>query len=187
MLGKQFACRFKDSEARIRCKARLQRWPHSQSPVLSPLSSHILLWVAVLWLPASYPFLPAPLANEKPSITAVYCSISNSGPSHWWRHPAWPHLHACVLSRFHRVWLLVTLWTVAHQAPLSLDSPGKNTGMGCHALLQGIFPTLGSNSSLLGLLHCRWILYGWATREAHLQFSVSLLTLPLISDSTWGS
>ena len=36
------------------------------------------------------------------------------------------------------------------------DSPGKNTGVGCHALLQGIFPTQGSNS---GLLHCRWILY----------------------------
>ena len=30
------------------------------------------------------------------------------------------------------------------------DSPGKNTGLGCHALLQGIFPTQGSN---LGLLH----------------------------------
>ena len=36
------------------------------------------------------------------------------------------------------------------------DSPGKNTGVGCHALLQGIFPTQGSNP---GLLHCRWILY----------------------------
>ena len=32
------------------------------------------------------------------------------------------------------------------------DSPGKNTGMGCHVLLQGIFPTQGSN---LGLPHCR--------------------------------
>ena len=29
------------------------------------------------------------------------------------------------------------------------DSPGKNTGVGCHALLQGIFPTKGSNSSCL--------------------------------------
>ena len=36
------------------------------------------------------------------------------------------------------------------------DSPGKNTGVGCHALLQGIFPTQESN---LGLLHCRQILY----------------------------
>ena len=36
------------------------------------------------------------------------------------------------------------------------DSPGKNSRVGCHALLQGVFPTQGSNP---GLLHCRWILY----------------------------
>ena len=36
------------------------------------------------------------------------------------------------------------------------DSPGKNTGVGCLALLQRIFPTQESNS---GLLHCRWVLY----------------------------
>ena len=36
------------------------------------------------------------------------------------------------------------------------DSPGKNTGMDCHALLQRSFPTQGWN---LGVLHCRWILY----------------------------
>ena len=42
----------------------------------------------------------------------------------------------------------VTLWTVTQQAPLSWDSPGKNTGVGCHALLQGIFPTQGLNLSL---------------------------------------
>ena len=34
------------------------------------------------------------------------------------------------------------------------DSPGKNTGVGCHALLQGTFPTQGSNP---GLLHGRRI------------------------------
>ena len=46
---------------------------------------------------------------------------------------------------------------VAQQAPsVHGDSPGKNTGVGCHALLQGIFPTQGSNP---GLLHYRWILY----------------------------
>ena len=33
------------------------------------------------------------------------------------------------------------------------DSPGKNTGVGGHALLQGIFPTEGSNLNLLHLLH----------------------------------
>ena len=36
------------------------------------------------------------------------------------------------------------------------DSPGRNTGASYHALLQGIFPTQGSNP---GLPHCRWILY----------------------------
>ena len=35
------------------------------------------------------------------------------------------------------------------------NSPGKNTGVGCHSLLQGIFPTRGLNPSLP---HCRWIL-----------------------------
>ena len=33
------------------------------------------------------------------------------------------------------------------------DSLDKNTGVGCHALLQGIFPTQGSNPHLLCLLH----------------------------------
>ena len=33
------------------------------------------------------------------------------------------------------------------------DSPGKNIGVGCHALLQGIFLTQGSNSRLRHLLH----------------------------------
>ena len=35
------------------------------------------------------------------------------------------------------------------------DSPGKNTGMGCHAPLQGIFLTQGLNLLLLWLLHWR--------------------------------
>ena len=62
--------------------------------------------------------------------------------------------------------LSVILWTVAHQAPLSMECsrqeywslcpwnvPGKNTGVGCHLLLQGNFPTQGSNPHLLHLLH----------------------------------
>ena len=36
------------------------------------------------------------------------------------------------------------------------DSPGKNTAVGCHALLQGIFQIQESNQ---GLLHCRCVLY----------------------------
>ena len=51
-------------------------------------------------------------------------------------------------------WL--TPWTVAHQLLCLWDFLGKNTGVGCHSLLQGIFPTQGSN---LGLLYCRQIVY----------------------------
>ena len=51
---------------------------------------------------------------------------------------------------------LMIPWTVAHQALLSWNSLGKNTGVSSHFLLQGIFLTQGLNP---GLLHCRQILY----------------------------
>ena len=57
----------------------------------------------------------------------------------------------CVLSHFSRVWLCATLRTVAHQAPLSIGFSGKDYWSGCHARLQGIFPTQGSNLCLLRL------------------------------------
>ena len=43
---------------------------------------------------------------------------------------AWP-----VLRGFSHIRLCVTAWTAAYQAPLSWDAPGKNTRVGCHALL----------------------------------------------------
>ena len=58
----------------------------------------------------------------------------------------------CVLSHFSRVQLIATLWKVACQASLSMQFSSKNTGVGCHALLQGIFPTHGLNQ----LLHLHW-------------------------------
>ena len=44
------------------------------------------------------------------------------------------------------------------------DPPGKNTGVGCHALPQGIFPTEGLNS---GLLHYRQSLYHLSHQGSH--------------------
>ena len=44
---------------------------------------------------------------------------------------------ACVLSCIIRVQLFMTHWTITHQAPLSMGFPGKNTGVGFHAFLQG--------------------------------------------------
>ena len=43
------------------------------------------------------------------------------------------------------------------------NSLGKSTEVGCHSLLQGIFPTQGSNP---GLLHCRQILYHLSHQES---------------------
>ena len=53
------------------------------------------------------------------------------------------------------------------------DSPGKNARVGCHALLQGIFPSQGSNP---GFLHCCYI-YIYSLPQGTL--SLLLLTLRL--------
>ena len=52
---------------------------------------------------------------------------------------------SCLTLSHHGLWpaMLLCPW----------DSPGKNTGVDCHALLQQIFPTQGSNLCLLRLLH----------------------------------
>ena len=61
---------------------------------------------------------------------------------------------ACVLSSLSHVRFCATLWTVAPPGTsVHWDSAGKNTGVGCHALLQGIFPPQGSNPGFLCLLH----------------------------------
>ena len=57
------------------------------------------------------------------------------------------------------VCLFASLWTVTPQALLSLDSPGKNTGMGCHTFLQGIFLTHGLNPYFLHLQHWQVLQY----------------------------
>ena len=64
-------------------------------------------------------------------------------------------LYECVFALSH-IQLFTIPWTVTHQAPLFMEFSGKNSGVGWHSLLQGIFLTQGSN---LGLLHCRQILY----------------------------
>ena len=73
---------------------------------------------------------------------------------------------SCVAGRFFTKWatreapakkllnhvqLFVTQWTIQFR-----NSPGQNTGVGNLSLLQGIFPTQGSNP---GLPPCKWILY----------------------------
>ena len=56
-----------------------------------------------------------------------------------------------MLSHFNRLLTLQPYGLLPTRLPCLWDSPGKNTGVGCYALLQGIFPTQGSNPRLLGL------------------------------------
>ena len=69
--------------------------------------------------------------------------------------PGSPFLSKCFMNVCHvtlsHVQLFATPWTVPHQAPLSMDSAGRNTGVGSHSLLQGIFPSQGLNPGLLCL------------------------------------
>ena len=66
------------------------------------------------------------------------------------------------------VWICETPWTVAHQAPLSLGLPSKNTEVSCHFLLQGVFQprdwTSVPSTSCIG----RQILCHWTTWETML-------------------
>ena len=58
------------------------------------------------------------------------------------------HTYACMLSHLSHIQLFGILWTVAHQAPLAMGFPWQEYWMGCHALLQGIFQTQGSNRQI---------------------------------------
>ena len=53
-----------------------------------------------------------------------------------------------VVSLSHVQLFFATAWNVAHQAPLSIGFPRKNTVMRCHFLLQGIFPAQELNLCL---------------------------------------
>ena len=81
----------------------------------------------------------------------------------WTQLSNWAHISN---TSYHTT-LKTSPWTVAHQAPLSMNSPGKNTGVGSHSLFQWIFLTQGSNP---GLLHCRQILYCLSYQGSPKQF-----------------
>ena len=90
-----------------------------------------------------------------------------------------------VLSRFSSVWVFVIPWTAAIQAPLCpRNSPGKNTGVGCHALLQGIFLTQGSNIASYIACNGRQDFFNSSATISHkYTYIPSLLSLPPLSPS----
>ena len=60
------------------------------------------------------------------------------------------------------------------------NSPGKNTGVGCHGLYQGIFPTQGLNPCLL---HCRQILYLLSHQGNHQRLWETTIRLMITQES----
>ena len=71
------------------------------------------------------------------------------------------------------IYVYIHIWTVAHQAPLSMEF-SRQEKENCHSLLQGIFPTQVWNP---GLPHCRQILYHLSHQGSpSIQFSRSVVS-----------
>ena len=88
-------------------------------------------------------------------------------------YPSFRKQCVCVCVCAHRCLVmsdsLATPWPVALQVPLSMEFSRQEYRRGCHFLLQGVFPTQGSNP---GLPHCTQILYRLSTREAQCTASI---------------
>ena len=106
------------------------------SSVNGILQARILEWIAIFFSRGS----PSPWGQIQVSCTAGIFSTN------------WGMREAQSESESHPV-MSNSLWP---DGLSPWDSPGQNTGAGSLSLLQGIFPTQGSNP---GLPHCRWILY----------------------------
>ena len=90
------------------------------------------------------------------------------------------HVHVCqvasIVSNSVRPY---GLWPTRLLCPR--NSPGKNTGVGCHALLQGIFPTQGRDPRLLCLLHCWQVLYHYHWEAQGYLFTASQIFILYLS------
>ena len=76
------------------------------------------------------------------------------------------------LSCFSHVWLCVTPWTAASQAPLSMGFPKQEYWSGLPFPFPGDLPDPGTEPVSFHLLHCRQILYHWAIGEAWAKNSI---------------
>ena len=85
--------------------------------------------------------------------------------------------YVCMLSCFSRVWLFATPRTVAFQAPLSMEFFQQEYWSGLPFSPPGDLPDPGIEPSLLHLLHCRQMLYCWATRLAQPCTFVQILSM----------
>ena len=107
--------------------------------------------------------LPQTFQFVKNTVSAKCSELKHSKM----RYDCMVQFHLYEMSSLGRSMLLLLLSHVQLLQPCGLqptrllcpwDSSGKNTTVGCHFLLQGIFLIQGSSLSLLHLLHSRWIL-----------------------------
>ena len=118
---------------------------------------------SVNWLEPSRPKVAQCLTSSGPGASSyVFISINSGAHS---QAPSQFQMCACLVAR-----LWPTFCDSVDCSPPGCSahggSPGKNTGVGCHFLLQGIFPTHRLNP---GLPHWGRFFTIWATREAQLQ------------------
>ena len=89
----------------------------------------------------------------------VYTFTAIKGLMWWWKSKETRYaqrlLHPIFMTKWNHLKVKVKVTQSCPTLCNHKNSPGQNTGMGSLSLLQGIFPTQGSNP---GILHCRWIL-----------------------------
>ena len=127
-----------------------------QAPLSVGFSSQMLEWVAIFSSRgSSWP-------RDQICISCVSC-VGRWNLYHW---GIWEDLFSLSLHKYKTTLNLPVAFSYC-----SWGSHGQNTGVGCHFLLQGIFPTQGSNLHLLCLLH-------WQVEY--------LLLVPPILFNVWG-
>ena len=80
------------------------------------------------------------------------------------------HIYVIIVQSLSHIQLFMTPWTIAHHAPLPMELSRQVYWNGSRSLLQGIFLTQGSNTTLL---HCGQILYHLTITEA--QYDIKLV------------
>ena len=135
-----------------------------QGPRAHPAEGTLFGWALKVSITKKFPGMLMLLQKphfEKNHFKTVWASTPME--SHLWCPVFSPAFHSVVL--FLDAPSCLTLCDPKDCSPQDSsvlgDSPGKNTGLGCHALLHGIFPTQGSNPALL---YRRWVLY-WLSHQ----------------------
>ena len=117
------------------------------------------------------------ISQERENQLGKSSCLSRKDPWARCRHGGFPGIRwveaKCCCHLVSRLYLtLCNFMTEPARLLCPWDFPGKNTGVVCHSLLQGIFPTQGLNP---GLPHCRQILYQLSHQGSPVIWPINLL------------